>query len=210
MRLLPFALGAAVLAVSWLGPLPTLARSSFAAHMTMHMAVVAVAAPLLAVAVAGSRLDPARAAGALFAPLPASVVEFVVVWSWHMPLLHQAARQQTWALVAEQGTFLGAGLLLWMAAVGGDAGDRPRRAAGVAGLLLTSMHMTLLGALFAVAPRPLYGHHGGGLLSLSPLDDQHLGGAIMLLTGGAAYLAGGVWLTAGVLRAPARPREQGT
>jgi putative membrane protein len=39
------------------------------------------------------------------------------------------------------------------------------------------------------------------MCALPPLDDQHLGGAIMLLVGGVAYLAGGVWLTAGLLRA---------
>jgi putative membrane protein len=54
------------------------------------------------------------------------------------------------------------------------------------------MHMTLLGALFALPPRPLYAHAGS-------LADQHLGGVIMLLVGGASYLAGGLWLTARVL-----------
>ncbi|MGH9372866.1 MAG: cytochrome c oxidase assembly protein, partial [Vicinamibacterales bacterium] len=40
-------LGLGVLAAAWLGPLPALASGSFAAHMTMHIGVVAVAAPLL-------------------------------------------------------------------------------------------------------------------------------------------------------------------
>jgi putative membrane protein len=86
--------------------------------------------------------------------------------------------------------------------------SRGRRAAGVAGLLLTSMHMTLLGALLALTPRPLYPHLGGAA-GWSPLEDQHVGGAIMLLVGGLAYLAGGLWLTAGLLRTdahrPTRP-----
>ena len=60
--------------------------------------------------------------------------------------------------------------------------------------------MTLLGALFALAPRPLFQHAPDPASPLSPLADQHLGGAIMLLVGGASYLAGGLWLTAGVLR----------
>ena len=61
------------------------------------------------------------------------------------------------------------------------------------------MHMTLLGALLALTPRPLYAHAGGSR-GLTPLEDQHLGGAIMLLVGGLSYLAGGLWLTAGLLR----------
>ena len=62
-------------------------------------------------------------------------------------------------------------------------------------MLLTSMHMTLLGALLALPPRPLYAHH---MLhgKLSPLEDQHLGGAIMLVIGGCVYLAGGLLVAA--------------
>ena len=39
------------------------------------------------------------------------------------------------------------------------------------GLLLTAMHMTLLGALLALTPRPLY-EHAGGLPQLTPLEDR--------------------------------------
>lgn len=206
MRRTTVVLALLVLAAAWLGPLPALARQSFAAHMTMHMAVVAVAAPLAALAVAMRPLDPARFWPRLFAPLPASMIELAVVWAWHMPVLHHAARQGGWPLALEQASFLAAGLLLWVAALGGD---RERRAgAGVLGLLLTSMHMTLLGALFALAPRPLYPHPASVSTALSPLADQHLGGAIMLLVGGLSYLAGGLWLTAGMLRTPSIARPE--
>jgi putative membrane protein len=192
--------GIVTLAAVWLGPLPQLARRAFWAHMTVHAGVVAVAAPLLAAGVAGGRLDPVRHAPRLFAPIPASVLELVAVWAWHAPALHHAARHGAAGLAAEQGTFLLAGLLVWLSAFGGDARrSGSRRAAGVVGLLLTSMHMTLLGALLALTPRPLY-HQDGGWEGLTPLDDQHLGGVIMLLVGGLSYLFGGLWLTAGLLR----------
>lgn len=198
-----FFCGAAVLAGLWLGPLPGLAQRAFAAHMAMHMGVVAVAAPLLALAIAGARWDPVRRAPTWFPPVPLSLVELVVVWVWHAPALHQAARHHAVGFVAEQGGFLVAGLLVWLAAFGGDPTLRKERAgAGVAALLLTSMHMTLLGALLALTPRPLYGHdhYAEGTQGLDVLADQHLGGAIMLLVGGVAYLAGGLWLTAGLVR----------
>ena len=70
------------------------------------------------------------------------------------------------------------------------------RGAGLAGLLLTSMHMTLLGALLALTPRPLY-HNVAGLTGVTTIQDQHLGGAAMLLIGGVSYLAGAIWITAG-------------
>ena len=192
-------LAATLLAGLWLGPLPALARESFAAHMTMHMGVVAAAAPILAFAVAGSARDPIRRVPALALPLIASLFELVVVWGWHAPAMHHAARQDGWVLALEQGSFLVAGVALWLAAFGGAGEQRRLRAgSGMAALLFTSMHMTLLGALFALASRPLFQHTvtAGG----NALADQHLGGAIMLIAGGASYLAGGLWLAARMLR----------
>ncbi len=207
--------GAAVLAVAWLGPLPALSRHVFSAHMLMHMAVVAVACPLLAAGIAGGRfdftrvdagrLDRARGVAwraALCSPFVASALEFVVVWSWHAPGLHHLARQADAWLVVEQGSFLCVGMLVWLTAFGGDGGAGPERsAAGIAGLLMTSMHMTLLGVLLALAARPLYVHGmTANLFGLSPLQDQHLGGVVMLTFGGASYMAGALWLLARLLR----------
>lgn len=201
-RLPLLALGALTLAAIWLGPLPQMAQHSFSAHMAMHMGVVAIAAPFLALGLAGGGFDPVRKWPRLFPPVPLSVVELVIVWAWHSPALHHAARHGAGGFMLEQGAFLVAGLLVWISAFGGDALRRHERAgAGVTALLLTSMHMTLLGALLALSPRALY-LHAAHSSTLTPLQDQHLGGAIMLLVGGISYLAGGLWLAAGMLRAP--------
>ncbi|WP_182866852.1 cytochrome c oxidase assembly protein [Stieleria mannarensis] len=200
MRLFLWNLGWMVLAAAWLGPLPGLARSSFAAHMTLHMLIVAIAAPLLSIAAAGLRYDPVKKVPALFSPIPASVGELVIVWAWHGPGLHHWARHDLLGFVVEQSTFLAAGVWVWLSAFGGERPrSRGRSAAGVVGLLLTSMHMTLLGALLALSPRLLF-QHPHGLSGLSPLEDQHLGGAIMLVVGGIVYLAGGLVLTGDLLR----------
>lgn len=200
MRYGLFIFGVLALAIAWFIPIPHFDRHTFWAHMTIHMLVVAIAAPLLALGIAGSRFDPVAKAPQFFSPIPVSVVELIVVWAWHAPLLHHTARHTTWGLVAEQSTFLVSGLAMWLSAYGGpDADASPRRAAGVVGLLLTSMHMTLLGALLALAPRPLF-QHAHGHSSLTPLEDQHLGGAIMLLIGGISYMAGGLRLTLGLIR----------
>ena len=191
-------IGVTTLLAVWLGPLPELAPHYFSAHMTMHMAVVAIAAPLIAFGAAGGRFDLTRRYPRVFSPIPASLLELVIVWAWHAPALHHAARSSMAGLVAEQSLFLLSGLLVWLSSVGSEA-RRPgmRAAAGVVALLLTSMHMTLLGALLALAPRALYAHTASG----AALDEQHLGGAIMLGVGGAAYLAGGLWLSMRVLHA---------
>jgi len=201
-------LGLGALAAAWLGAFQALCPGPFSAHMAMHMTVVAVAAPLLSLGVAGGKLDPALRAPALLSPVPASIAELLLVWGWHTPALHHAARGSALAFVLEQVSFLLSGLWLWLSALGGAAPERPERSgAGVLALLLTSMHMTLLGALMALPPRLLYQHgaHGahGAPAALSPLSDQHLGGAMMIVLGGITYLAGGLWLAARLLRRPA-------
>lgn len=195
------AAGLLVLALAWLGPLPLLAQHAFSAHMAMHLAVVAIAAPLLAFALAGSRFDPVPRAPYLFAPMFAVLLEFVVVWGWHAPVLHHAASASGWVRVVEQGSFLAAGLMVWLAAFGGTGlRSRERAAAGIAALLLTSMHMTLLGVLLAGAPRLLYAHALTGTRAFDALGDQQLGGVLMLAVGGVVYLAGALVLLAGLLR----------
>jgi putative membrane protein len=210
MRSVSMLLGLGLLAAAWLGLFERLLPGPFSAHMTQHMALVALAAPLCALGVAGGRWDPVRRWPAPFSALLASLVELLVVWAWHTPGLHQAARASLVVLLLEQGSFLLCGLWLWLAAFGGRPHERDERAgSGILALLLTCMHMTLLGALLALPPRPLYRHaehtqHAAHTehtsARLTPLQDQHLGGAIMIVLGGASYLAGGLWLAARLLR----------
>lgn len=187
------AAGLVVLALAWSGILALPAPGPFSAQMGVHVAVVAVAAPLLALGIADGRFDPARRHPWLAAPVPAMLAELVVVWGWHLPLLHHAARTSTAALVAEQASFLAVGLALWLSVLGGDAAQRRARlAGGVIALLLTSMHMTLLGALITLAPRALW--HGSGSIA-----DQQVAGMVML-SAAVSYLAGGLWAVSRLLR----------
>jgi putative membrane protein len=200
-RTLLLVLGLGVLAWLWLGGLPASAATSFSAHMLLHTGVIAVAAPLLALAVSGTAIDPAVRWPGTVHPVAASVADLVVVWGWHAPLFHLAARQHTGAFVAEQVSYLAAGLWLWLAAWGGLGSARSRTPwAGVGALLFTSVHMTLLAALFALAPRDVYGAGAGGAAA------QHVGGGVMLLLGGGTYLAGALWLARHGLRGP-EPRR---
>lgn len=196
--------GVAALAAAWLGPLPAWSTTSFTAHMTIHMLVVAVAAPLLSSAVAGSVLDPSRARPGWFVAIPASLVELVVVWIWHMPRIHHAARASDVVFVVEQLSFFASGCYLWLAVLGGRPDARVERAAaGTIALALTFAHMTLLGALLALTPRPLYAHDDTAP-GWSPLVDQHVGGALMLAVSTVAYVGGGVLLGRTLLAARGR------
>jgi putative membrane protein len=211
MRHLCLGLGVLLLAVVWLGPLPALATTSFTAHMLIHLAVVAVASPLIAIGLAALWPSPHRLPAAL--PLLASLLELVVVWAWHAPALHRAARSGGGpAMMVEQGSFLVVGLALWLTVLLRPAGGRDAGAiAGAAALFFTSMHMTLLGVLIALAPGPLFhtGHAGPTAFGLAAAADRQLGGILMLAVGGTGYLVGGLALVGTVLRTPAAHRNDG-
>lgn len=194
--------GLVVLLLAWAGPLPGMVAQSFAAHMSLHMSVVGIGVPLLA-----AGLGPLVGArgwlrSQLTLPIAASIIDLVVVWGWHAPALHHASRVSSLALAAEQASFALVSLLVWLVAL--TSSSKTRRSAALAGamaLFFTSMHMTLLGALIGLAPRPIYGEHlHHGLAGPAALADQQLGGVIMLAIGGVIYLAGGLVLMARVLQ----------
>ena len=184
--------------------------SSFSMHMAVHMALVAVVAPLLAIKLADTAFDPARRyprgwLATAWWPLLASALEFVLVWGWHAPRLHHWASVHAWVFLVEQASFLVAGLLLWLAALGeGPRPSRGRAGAGALALLLTATHMTLLGVLLVSAPRMLYAHVGTD--PAQALADQQLGGVLMLAVGGVAYLVGALVLLRRLLRQPGEAR----
>jgi putative membrane protein len=177
--------------------------------MLAHMGVVAVAAPLIAFGLA-SRLVLSKASGnsmLIGLPIIGSLIELAVVWGWHAPAARRWAESSAWGTAAEQACFLVAGLFLWLSCLAaGSTNASSHRAAGAFGLLLTTIHMTLLGALLALSPRPLYGSGDASCLgtTLTALQDQQLGAVVMLLVGAAVYLAGGVALLAGLLAEPCR------
>ncbi|WOI55267.1 cytochrome c oxidase assembly protein [Palleronia sp. LCG004] len=156
----------------------------FATHMLRHIALVAIVAPVLALAM------PERWRG--FAPpvLAGAVVEFFVVWGWHLPGPYLASTEAGWIEAAQYLSFLIVGLAVWW---GAFAAESPL--VGAAGLFLTSMHMTLLGAILIFAGRTICDN---GMT----LADQHLGAMIMLAVGTPAYLLGGLVLASRVLSLP--------
>jgi putative membrane protein len=193
MRRLLLASGLLALAVIWLGPLLSEWRNSFAAHMLAHMGVVALAAPLIALGLPTKWRPGPSMPVAL--PIIASIVELVTVWAWHAPMLRAAAKDSLDMTAFEQASFLAVGVFLWWTAFGAP-GERKHAATGAAALLLTSIHMTLLGALLALSSRSLYGGEEVSCFGvvLAAEQDQHLGGVIMLLLGAIVYLAGGTAL----------------
>jgi len=198
MKPIPLAIGTAVLAMVWFGPLLDQWRGAFTAGMVAHMAVVAIASPLIAIGLPwrfGERMPAAL-------PVLASLFELVAVWGWHAPAMREIAEASVPGTIAEQATFLFAGMFLWSTSFAAPE-SRPHAATGAVALLLTSIHMTLLGALLALSPRPLYGIGEVTCfgVALDAGQDQQLGGVIMLAVGAMVYLLGGISLVARLLYA---------
>ena len=176
MRPAPLIVAALALALVWGAPLDRIA-GPFPGHMLRHMALVALIPPLLVMGLPRIPAPPI---------LIAAVIEFAVVWGWHVPALHEAAYFRPAVFILEQASFLAAGLITWASAL-----RAAEPLAGAGGMLLTSMHMTLLGALLILSPSALYAYCGP--------EQQQIGGMIMLAIGTPAYLIAGLWLTARTL-----------
>lgn len=194
----PLILGFLVLAACWLGPLPAMSRTAFSAHMLLHLGVVALAAPLIAIGLArsGLRVDKLRHIGAWTFLVFAA--EMLVVWGWHAPLLHEAAAINTWAFVVQQASFLAVGLAVWL--LGFASQSRRGVAAAMFGFFLTFVHMTMLGVMLIMAPKLIYpAELCLGAFGFEQLDDQRFGGILMAAWSGVVYLGGAVALGARLL-----------
>jgi len=220
-----FGAGWALLVVALASPLDPAGSYAFAAHMVQHEILMIVAAPLLvlgrplalwlwafgpgarlAIAAATRRPTVRAAWGALTAPLNAWLLHFAALWMWHVPACFQLALADNGMHALQHTSFLVTALLFWWAVLGREGGAQGRGSA-VVYLFTTMMHTGALGALFTMSGTvwyPLYGNRAQ-LFGLAPLEDQQLGGLIMWIPGGLAYLAAGLVVCARWLRtAPVR------
>lgn len=156
------------LAIAFISPLCALSSALFSARVVHHVLLVAVAAPLLALA-----LPPARERG-LAVPFAVSTI---TLWAWHVPAFYTAALQDIGLYWLMQLTLLGTALWFWRAILAAR-GQMPAAMVTIAAAI---GQMGLLGALLTFAPRALYPHHFTAPVAygLSPLQDQQLAGLIM-------------------------------
>jgi cytochrome c oxidase assembly factor CtaG len=195
------------LAIALASPLELAASSVFAAHMVQHLLLMLVVAPLLvcgrpvlvlgrAMPLRGRRLfvrvrarPSVRSARALlFHPVSAWVIGVVVLWAWHLPTLYEVALRRDGLHALEHGTLIATAALVWALALGRTR--RPLAVPAASGLLLaTAVQSGALGAVLALAQRPLYPIHAAVAPSwgLTPLEDQQLAGGLMWVPPGIVY-----------------------
>ena len=174
--------GWALVAAALISPLCALSVSLFSARIAQHMVLLLTAAPLLALSLPAPRIERQRA------HIWLSALAFVLaLWYWHMPTPYQATFDSTLVYWLMHVTLFGSGLLLWHALL---TAGRPHTPDALAVALMTSMQMGLLGAVLALASRPLFFSHltTTQVWGLTPLEDQQLGGVIMWVPGIALFL----------------------
>jgi putative membrane protein len=181
----------ALMLVIFISPLCALSSALFSVRVLHHVLLIAVVAPLLALAF------PQRRAGSL--PLAMLVATHaVILWLWHAPGPYAWGLASVPAYWLMQISLLGSAWLLWRAILAPAA---PSGAALVA-LAATIGQMGLLGALVVFAPRPLYPVHFASTAAwgLAPLTDQQLAGLLMWVPAMLPYLGAGVWIAWSSLR----------
>jgi putative membrane protein len=208
--------GWATLVMALVSPLDALGAALFSAHMVQHELLMLLAAPLLVLgrplgvwiwglpaawrtAVGrATRWRPLHATWAgITAPLGAWLLHAAALWLWHAPWLFQAALLHPWVHTLQHTSFLASALLFWWTIFG----RRSRAEAGAPAMLslfTTMVHTGALGALLALAPGlwyPLYVEPTSAL-GFDALQDQQMGGLVMWVPGGVAYLVGALVVAA--------------
>lgn len=188
----PLAAALAVLLALFLSPLCALTVALFSARVAHHVLLVAVAAPLLALAF--PRSAPQLADSRQHLPLPLLVAAHtLVVWLWHAPPAYQFAISGAAPYWTMQASLLATAMLMWQRILSPQTGTGPALLA----LLATATQMGMLGALLVFAREPLYAPHFATTLAygLTPLADQQLGGLVMWVPAALPYLAAAALLS---------------
>jgi putative membrane protein len=138
-------------------------------------------------------------------PFNAWLVQAIVIWCWHVPVLFQLALGSEPIHASQHISFMGSALLFWWVTV------YPRRRAelgsSIVYLFTTAVHTAALGALMTFARSPWYPDYanGAGTWGLTPLQDQELAGLVMWIPASIAYVVAALVIVRRWLRDPGLP-----
>lgn len=178
-------------------PVDDIVDRSFSAHMLQHMVLTMSVAPLLAYAVPlvlrhWKSARVVTALSVLTRPFVALVVSTVGIWMWHFPRLYDAALENDRLHALEHLVFILAFIIFWRPLMNNGWGPGRLRSNEARVLYLTVGMFTtgLLAAYITFAKHLIYTHYAALQPGArSPIADQQLGGAYMLIVGTIAILA---------------------
>ena len=191
--------------VALISPLDRLSDVLFSAHMTQHMILILIAAPLfvlsdfpVALLWALPRRWAHRAAHGwqhgralwrlLTQPPIAWVIYTVTLWVWHFPVLYEAALHNPIIHLLEHTAFFTTAALFWWVLFQPATRKPMQYGVNIIYLFITLLQCSALGALLTFSAQPWYGTYVATSTRLTPLGDQQIAGLIMWLPGGVFYV----------------------
>jgi putative membrane protein len=222
-RLASFLGGLTALWLAMISFIEVLQEFLFAVHMIQHLLIAMIAPPLLMLAdplpflLWGLPPNARRAAGSLLAsnspwrahlkrlsaPWLAWGLFVFFLWMWHTPAAYDAALRSEVFHILEHTSYFVTAMLFWWHVSGSAPRLHGRLSYGLRmGYLLSALIPNeILGVAISLSGQPIYEHYTSvpRVSSLSVLDDQTLGGALMWVPGGMMYALGALVLLARML-----------
>jgi len=172
-------------------------------HMIEHLLLGDIAALLIVIGLTGPLLAPVLRIRvfdrlrALSHPAIAFPLWAVDLYCWHIPSLYQAALRHTGVHALEHAMFLGFGINMWMCLVGPL--PRPSWFGNLGKLIYivcVRLAGTVLGNIFLWSGTVFYPYYlaGDARFHISPLADQSIAGAIMMVEESILTLGLFCWL----------------
>jgi putative membrane protein len=181
------------------GPLHDLSDTYlFSAHMVQHLLLTMLFPPLIVVGVPGWMLRPLlenRAVSVIARfftkPIICFTVFNLVIAGWHLPVFYNAAMANHNIHILEHLMFMSAAVLMWWPLTS-QLPELPRLSypAQMLYCFLMIIPMSIVAIYISMAEQVLYPAYSAAprITSLSPLDDQLLGGLIMWVPGGMIFM----------------------
>jgi cytochrome c oxidase assembly factor CtaG len=204
-----FASGIMLMVIALVSPLDYLGRNYlFSAHMVQHILLLLVIPIMLL-----SGIPEAAAERALSAPYTGGVLKFLgnpvpawllgvgSMWVWHMPSLHDIVMENEGLYIAQQISFVLAGVIFWWPVFAPVKSARLSPLPATLYLASACLGCSILGMLITFAGAGLYPAYANpadsaGILSyirnelcITPGVDQQIGGLTMWVPGCLIYLA---------------------
>jgi putative membrane protein len=203
-RILLFSLGIALLSLSFASPVAAIGeRELFSFHMLQHVVIGDLAPLCLLAGLSGPMLRPLLALRpvermrVLANPAVALPIWALNLYLWHVPLFYEAAVDHSLVHALEHVSFFSAGVIVWLPVLETLPapewfGTGPK----LAYIAVVRLVETVLGNVFVWSGAVFYGVYARGdeLWGISPLQDQGLAGAVMMIEGSLVTIAALSWL----------------
>jgi putative membrane protein len=180
-----------------LPPLASVAGQLFSAHMTQHLLLIVVAAPLLVVSRA---FHPERFSllRPLFEPAAAWLIFVSVFLFWHWPIAFRWAAGGEATRLLEHGSILASAFLFWSVALSRRDQEWLSYGARALFVMTAAVATDLPGVIMVFSPQALctMPHENAQYWGLTPLEDQQMAGLLMWVPANLAFFSAATWLFA--------------